>query len=59
LPEIESHLKVTENTKLHAACCLSAVYDDISSDQEREEYLNVCDAFMRFLSFSVGCLLFE
>ena len=49
LPEYENNLKVTENTKLHAACCLSAIYDDISSDKEREEYISVCDEFIRLL----------
>ncbi len=49
LPEYESNLKVTENTKLHVACCLSAIYDDISSDKERQEYISVCDKFIRLL----------
>lgn len=58
LPESDNNLKVTENTKLHAACCLSAIYDDISSDKEREEYISVCDEFIRFVRVTL-ILLFQ
>lgn len=39
-------LPLTENTKMHVACCLSAIYDDIQHDGEREKYNEVCENFI-------------
>ena len=36
-PEMES-LPVTDNTRMHVSHCLQAVYEEMISDSEREEY---------------------
>lgn len=48
VPELNlpNSLQLTENTKMHVSCCLSAVYDDIYSDSEREKFQNVVNTFV-------------
>ena len=36
-PEMQS-LPVTDNTRMHVSHCLQAVYEEMISDSEREEY---------------------
>ena len=49
IPELNlpNSLPLTEHTKMHVACCLSAVYDDIYSDLERETYQDTVHAFVK------------
>ena len=51
VPELRTphQLALTEHTKMHVACCLSAVYDDTYSDSEREKYQEVVDSFVKDL----------
>lgn len=44
--KIPNSLQITEATKMHVSCCLSAVYDDIYSDQEREKFQDVVNTFV-------------
>jgi protein unc-45 len=48
VPELKlpNSLPLTEHTKMHVSCCLSAVYDDIYSDLEREKYNDVVNSFI-------------
>lgn len=48
IPELNQphSLPLTENTRMHVACCLSAIYDDIYHDGEREKYTEVCETFI-------------
>lgn len=39
-------LPITENTRMHVACCLSAIYDDVYNDSEREKYQETCETFV-------------
>ncbi|KAI0982919.1 hypothetical protein GJ496_003778 [Pomphorhynchus laevis] len=45
-------LSLTEQTKQHASCLLSAVYDDLCSDVDRGEYRKTCEDFVRNLQES-------
>ncbi|CAF0749986.1 unnamed protein product [Brachionus calyciflorus] len=51
IPELNlpNSLPLTEHTKMHVACCLSAVYDDIYSDTEREKYQETVNNFIKDL----------
>lgn len=46
---LPNSLPLTEATKMHVACCLSAVYDDIYSDQDRTKFQDVVNTFIRQL----------
>ena len=48
VPELglKNSLPLTQHTKMHVACCLSAVYDDLYSDGEREKYTEVVNNFV-------------
>jgi hypothetical protein len=48
VPELNlpNALPLTPHTKMHVACCLSTVYDDLYSDLEREKYQEVVDTFI-------------
>jgi hypothetical protein len=48
VPELnlKNSLPLTQHTKMHVACCLSAVHDDLYSDTERDKYLEVVDGFI-------------
>ena len=49
IPELKlpGSLPLTENTKMHVSCCLSAIYDDIYYDSEREKFNEVCENFVK------------
>lgn len=51
VPELNlpNSLQLTENTKMHVSCCLSAVYDDIYSDSERDKFQDVVNSFIKDL----------
>jgi hypothetical protein len=38
---------ITEKTKMHISCVLNIVYQDLCSDNEREDFNNECVAFIR------------
>lgn len=42
----KSALKLTEHSKMHVACCLSAVYDDTFNETEKQKYQDTCNAFV-------------
>ena len=44
--KLPNSLPLTEHTKMHVACCLSAVYDDLYSDKERETYHETVNSFI-------------
>jgi hypothetical protein len=48
IPELNlpNSLPLTEHTKMHVACCLSAVYDDTYSDSEKEKFQETIDNFV-------------
>lgn len=48
VPELNlpNSLPLTEHTKMHVACCLCTVYDDIYSDIEREKFHETVNAFI-------------
>lgn len=47
VPELSDQMPITEHTKMHVACCLSAVYDDCHCDAQRDEFLAECDKQIR------------
>ncbi|RMZ96061.1 hypothetical protein BpHYR1_001189 [Brachionus plicatilis] len=51
IPELNlaNSLPLTEHTKMHVSCCLSAVYDDIFTDSERETYQETVNKFIKDL----------
>lgn len=51
IPELNlpNSLPLSENTKMHVSCCLSAIYDDIFHDGEREKFNEVCETFVNEL----------
>lgn len=51
IPELKlpNSLPLTDHTKMHVSCCLSAVYDDIYSDSERETYMETVNKFIKDL----------
>lgn len=49
MPELSGTLPITEHTKMHIACCLSTVYDDLYSDKARDEYINECDKYIQYV----------
>lgn len=48
VPELNltNSLPLTPHTKMHVACCLSTVQDDLYSDTERDKYLEVVNEFV-------------
>ena len=48
VPELNlpNTLPLTENTKMHVSCCLSAVYDDLYTDSERDKFQDVVNTFI-------------
>ena len=50
IPELNlpNSLPLTEHTKMHVACCLCTVYDDIYSDLERETFQDTVNAFIKY-----------
>ena len=47
VPELKlpNSLPLTEHTKMHVSCCLSAAYDDLYSDSEKDKYQEVVNSF--------------
>lgn len=48
VPELnlKNSLPLTEYTKMHVACCLATIYDDLYSDSEREKFNEVVNGFI-------------
>lgn len=48
VPELNlpNSLPLTAHTKMHVACCLSTVQDDLYSDTEREKFQEVVETFI-------------
>lgn len=51
IPELNlpNSLPLTQHTKMHVSCCLSAVYDDTYSDAEKEKYNETVNSFVKDL----------
>lgn len=45
--KLPNSLPLTEHTKMHVSCCLSAVYDDTYTDKEHELYHETVNAFIK------------
>lgn len=48
VPELgaKNSLPLTQHTKMHVACCLATVYDDLYTDAERDKFNEVVNAFV-------------
>ncbi len=46
---LPNNLQITEHTKMHVACCLSIVNDDLYSDKHKDDYRAICDTHIRFV----------
>ena len=47
-------LPISQNSRMHASLCLSKIYDDLRSDQEREQYRNAVDAYFSWVHRSAS-----
>jgi hypothetical protein len=45
---ISNSFPITEHTKMHVACCLSIINDDLFSDKNKDDYRAICDSHIRY-----------
>jgi len=44
-------LAVSQNTRMHVSLCLSKVYEDLVSDQERDLFIQATNSYFEYAQF--------
>lgn len=47
VPDLPDQLPLTDNTQLIASVLLNKLYDDLSCDPERDNFRDICDAYIK------------
>jgi len=44
-------IAVSQNSRMHVSLCLSKIYEDLVSDQERDLFIQVTNSFFEYVRF--------